>query len=98
MVATVTGALAATVKPVAVAVRTQPVPLVIVSALKVDTPAVPGPVVVPPTAHPTVAVEIVMVSAEPAPEVTTLPYVSSTEALNVVNATLTVATTGGAVV
>jgi hypothetical protein len=66
------------------------------SALKVATPATATAVVVPPRVHVDV---IAMESVEPVPEVTTLPFTSSTEALNVVRMVLAVVTAvGGAVV
>jgi len=81
-----------------VAVRTQTPVLLIESKLKVATPAMAAPVVVPPIVHGDAAV-MVMTSFVPVPEVSTLPLVSSTDTLNVVNNVPAVATVvGGAVV
>jgi hypothetical protein len=67
----------------------------IVRALKDATPAVSGELTVPPSVHELVTV---MLSAEPVPVVTVLPYWSSVETLNSVSATLSEAVAGGAVV
>jgi hypothetical protein len=84
---------------VSVAVRAQLVPVAMLTLLNVATPPAAGTLAtVPATLHPA-DVEMVIVSTEPAPVVTTLPWVSSTETLNAgVKATPMVAFAGGAVV
>jgi hypothetical protein len=66
-----------------------------VTELKVATPAAAVASVVPPRVHEEASC---MVSTDPVPVGTTLPYWSSTETLKVVNATPTVPDVGGTVV
>jgi hypothetical protein len=99
-VATLTAALVIVAKPVSGAsvsdaVRAQLEPLVIVSELKVATPALAVASVVPPRVHEEV---ICIVSIDPVPVGTTLPNWSSTETLKVANATPIVPVVGGTVV
>jgi quinol-cytochrome oxidoreductase complex cytochrome b subunit len=67
----------------------------IVKALNDATPAASATLVTPPSVHELV---IAIVSAEPVPVVTVLPYWSSVDTLNNVSATLSDAVAGGAVV
>jgi hypothetical protein len=69
------GALLAVVKvsEESAAVRTQLFPAVIVTRVKVATPALAVTLSVPPSVHPAVVVEIVTLSLFPVPEEFTLP-------------------------
>jgi hypothetical protein len=87
---------AVSVLEASVAVSTQAPVTLMVSALKVATPAMATAVVVPPRVHGDV---IAIVSVAPVPEVTTLPLTSSTEALKTASTVLAVVTeVGGTVV
>lgn len=89
-------AAAVSVRVESVAVSTHVPVALMLSALKVATPAAATPVVVPPSAQFEV---IAIVSVDPVPEVTTFPFTSSTAALNVARTVeATVSVVGGAVV
>jgi hypothetical protein len=94
---TVAGVLVAVVRAreESVAVRVQLPVLVIVTALKVATPPAAVTESVPPRVQPEVRA---MVSPDPAPVVTTLPYWSSTETAKLVKAVPAVAVVGGSTV
>ncbi|HEY5267042.1 MAG TPA: hypothetical protein VIJ40_09535 [Acidimicrobiales bacterium] len=94
---TVTDVLAAVVSvlEVSLAVRVQAPVSLIASALNVATPATAVAAAVPPRLHADVMVTL---SVAPVPEVTTLPYVSSTETLNVARVAPSLAVVGGWVV
>jgi len=82
----------AVVRPVSVAVKVQPTPVVIVTAEKVATPLTAATLVVPIKVQP-----LVMVTVSPL-VVSTLPLASSTLTTKVASATPAVAVVGGAVV
>jgi hypothetical protein len=78
-----------------VAVRVQEPVDVIVSALKVATPATATAVVVPPRVQAEVSATV---STSPVPDVSTLPYKSSTDTLKVVKTADSTTVAGGSVV